>query len=167
MIVCKIWFVLPNLVAFIWQKEKRLWFFDYHLLTCSVRKMVLICLMKMWIYVCCINLIKSHAWYHTLLITFPNECLPCNKKMLLNLVAKLKFYTSFLHSGRRPTGAKRPSAGCPECICNRPRPWSRPCVSDWGCGAVILLSRGEFGREKNKICYERGCVWTFCYMPNL
>ena len=73
----------------------------------------------------------------------------------------------FLHSGRRPTGAKRPSAGCPECICNRPRPWRRPCVSDWGCGAVILLSRGEFGREKNKIGYQRGCVWTFCYMPNL
>ena len=40
-------------------------------------------------------------------------------------------------------------------------------VSDWGCGAVILLSRGEFGREKNKICYQRGYVWTFCYMPNL
>ena len=76
-------------------------------------------------------------------------------------------YGSNLHSGRRPTGAKRPSAGCPECICNRPRPWRRPCVSDWGCGAVILLSRGEFGREKNKICYQRGCVWTFCYMPNL
>ena len=74
---------------------------------------------------------------------------------------------NFLHSGRQPTGAKRPSAGCPECICNRPRPWSRPCVSDWGCGTVILLSRGEFGREKNKICYQRVCVWTFCYMPNL
>ena len=73
----------------------------------------------------------------------------------------------FLHSGRRPMGARRPSAGCPECICNRPRPWRRPCVSDWGCRAVILLSRGEFGREKNKICYQRGCVWTFCYMPNL
>ena len=66
------------------------------------------------------------------------------------------FKCVFLHSGR-----------CPECICNRPRPWRRPCVSDWGCGAVILLSRGEFGREKNKICYQRGCVWTFCYMPNL
>ena len=65
------------------------------------------------------------------------------------------------------TGAKCPSAGCPECICNRPRPWCRPCGSDWGCGAVILLSRGEFGREKNKICYQRGGVWTFCYMPNL
>ena len=48
-----------------------------------------------YIYICCINLIKSHSWYHTLLITFPNECLPCNKKMLLNLVAKMKFYTSF------------------------------------------------------------------------
>ena len=79
----------------------------------------------------------------------------------------MSWMNSFLHSGRRPTGAKRPSAGCPECICNRPRPWRRPCVSDWGCGAVILLSRGEFGREKNKICYQRGCVWTFCYMPNL
>ena len=56
----------------------------------------------------------------------------------------------FLHSGRWS-----------ECICNRPRPWSRPCVSDWGCGAVILLSRGEFGHEKNKICYQRGCVWTW------
>ena len=56
----------------------------------------------------------------------------------------------FLHSGRWP-----------ECICDRPRPWSRPCVSDWGCGAVISLSRGEFGREKNKICYQRGCVWTW------
>ena len=43
-----------------------------------------------------------------------------------------------------------PSPGCPECICNRPRPY----VSDWWCGAVIWLSRGEFGREKNKICYN-------------
>ena len=60
-------------------------------------------------------------------------------------------------------GAKRPSAGCPECISNRPRPR----VSDWCCGAVILLSQGEFGREKNKICYQRGSVWTFCYMSLL
>ena len=43
--------------------------------------------------VCWINLIKSHAWYHTSLITFPNECLPCNKKTLLNLVPKMKFCT--------------------------------------------------------------------------
>ena len=35
-----------NLVAFISQKEKSVWFFHYHLLTCSVRKMVLICLMQ-------------------------------------------------------------------------------------------------------------------------
>ena len=55
------------------------------------------------------------------------------------------------------------SSGCPECTCNRPRPR----VSDWGCGAMILLSRGEFVRKKNKICYQRGCVWTFCFMPNL
>ena len=41
------------------------------------------------------KLIKSHAWYHTSLITIPNECLPCNKKIKLNLVAKMKFYTSF------------------------------------------------------------------------
>ena len=90
--------------------------------------------------------------------------------LLLNyywIVVQNVFCVFFLHSGRRPTGAKRPSAGCPECICNRPRPWRRPCVSDWGCGAVILLSRGEFGREKNKICYQRVCVWTFYYMPNL
>ena len=31
-------------VAFISQKEKNVWFFYYHLSTCSVRKMVLICL---------------------------------------------------------------------------------------------------------------------------
>ena len=35
------------------------------------------------------------------------------------------------------------------------------------CGVVILLSRGEFGHERNKISYERVCVWTFCYMSNL
>ena len=38
--------LLPNLVAFILQKDKNVWFFNYHLLTCSVRKMVLICLMQ-------------------------------------------------------------------------------------------------------------------------
>ena len=38
--------LVPNLVAFISQKEKNVWFFDYHSLTCSVRKMVLICLMQ-------------------------------------------------------------------------------------------------------------------------
>ena len=36
-------FLLPNLVAFISKKEKNVWFFDYTLLTCSVRKMVLMC----------------------------------------------------------------------------------------------------------------------------
>ena len=35
-----------NLVAFISQKEKNVWFFDYHLLTRSVRKMALMCLMQ-------------------------------------------------------------------------------------------------------------------------
>ena len=35
------------------------------------------------------------------------------------------------------------------------------------CGVVILLSRGEFGRERNKISYQRGCAWTFCYVSNL
>ena len=38
--------LLPNLVAFISQKEKNVWFFDYHLLTFSVQKMVLMCLMQ-------------------------------------------------------------------------------------------------------------------------
>ena len=38
--------LLPNSVAFISQTEKNVWFFDYHLLTCSVRKMALICLMQ-------------------------------------------------------------------------------------------------------------------------
>ena len=38
--------LVPNLVAFISQNENNVWFFDYHLLTCSVRKMVLICLMQ-------------------------------------------------------------------------------------------------------------------------
>ena len=38
--------LVPNLVAFISQKEKNFCFFDYHSLTCSVRKMVLICLMQ-------------------------------------------------------------------------------------------------------------------------
>ena len=46
MIVCKIYFLLPNLVAFISQREKNVWFFDNHLLTCSVRKTVLMCLMQ-------------------------------------------------------------------------------------------------------------------------
>ena len=45
-IMYKIWFLLPNLVAFISQKDKNVWFFNYHLLTCSVRKMILICVMQ-------------------------------------------------------------------------------------------------------------------------
>ena len=44
--MCEIYFLLPNLVEFISQKEKNVSFFDYHLLSCSVRKMVLICLMQ-------------------------------------------------------------------------------------------------------------------------
>ena len=31
---------------FLSQKDKNVWFFDYHLLTCSVRKMLLMCLIK-------------------------------------------------------------------------------------------------------------------------
>ena len=46
MIVCKIHILLPNLVAFISQKKKNVWYVDYHLLTCSVRKMVLMYLMQ-------------------------------------------------------------------------------------------------------------------------
>ena len=44
--MCKIHFFQPNLVAFFLQKEKNVWFFNYHLLTCSVWKMVLIYLMQ-------------------------------------------------------------------------------------------------------------------------
>ena len=35
------------------------------------------------------------------------------------------------------------------------------------CGAVILLTRCEFGHERNKISHHCGCVWTVCYMSNL
>ena len=45
MIVCN-FFLLPNLVAFFSQKEKNICFFDYHLLTCTMRNMVLMCLMQ-------------------------------------------------------------------------------------------------------------------------
>ena len=45
-IVWKFWFLLPNVVAFFSQKGKTFWFFDFHLLTCSVRKMVLMCLLQ-------------------------------------------------------------------------------------------------------------------------
>ena len=38
--------LVPNLVTFTLQNEKKVCFYDYHLLTCSVRKMVLICLMQ-------------------------------------------------------------------------------------------------------------------------
>ena len=44
--MCKIYFLLPNLVAVILQKDKNVWFFNYHLLTCSVRKTELICLVQ-------------------------------------------------------------------------------------------------------------------------
>ena len=46
MIWREILLLVPNLVAFISQKEENVWFFDYRWLTCSVRKMVLICLMQ-------------------------------------------------------------------------------------------------------------------------
>ena len=52
---------------------------------------------KKWICVCYINLIKSHNCYHISLITFPSQCLPCNKKMLLNFVPKMKFHTFLYH----------------------------------------------------------------------
>ena len=38
--------LVPHLVAFISQNDKNVWFFDCHLLTCSVRNTVLICLMQ-------------------------------------------------------------------------------------------------------------------------
>ena len=42
----KILILLPNLIAFFSQKEKNVWFFDYHLLTCSLRNMVIMCLLQ-------------------------------------------------------------------------------------------------------------------------
>ena len=39
-------FLVPNLVAYFSQNEKNVLFIDYHLLTCSVRKIVLICVMQ-------------------------------------------------------------------------------------------------------------------------
>ena len=41
---------------------------------------------------CCVNLIKSHAWYHTSLIT-SKWMFTVWHEMLLNLVSKMKFYT--------------------------------------------------------------------------
>ena len=46
MIVCKIYFLLSNLVAFISQKDENVWFFNHHLLTCSVRKIVFMFFMQ-------------------------------------------------------------------------------------------------------------------------
>ena len=57
MILCEISFLVPNLVAFILQKEKTFGCLDCHLLTCSVRNMVLICLMQ---YTDICLLYKSH-----------------------------------------------------------------------------------------------------------
>ena len=87
--------LIPNLVAFISQKDKNVWFFNYRLLTCSVRKMVLIFFMQ---NIDMSLLYKSHQIARLvshLIIIFPNECLACNKKMLLNLVAKMKFFKYF------------------------------------------------------------------------
>ena len=56
--------------------EKNIWFFDYHLLTCSVRKMVLMCLMQN-IDLC--FLYKSHQL--ALLVSH-----------LINYLSKMKFY---------------------------------------------------------------------------
>ena len=81
MIVCKIWFLLPNLVAFISQKDKNVRFFNYHLSTCSVRKMELICL-KQNIDMCL--LYKSHQIARLvshLINHFSKWILPCNKKI--------------------------------------------------------------------------------------
>ena len=79
--MCKIKTLVQNLVAIISQKE----LFDYHLFTCSVRKMVLLCLMQN-IGMCllkCIMLLKQfydivaekrcyYFWWSTwLIIAFP------------------------------------------------------------------------------------------------
>ena len=68
---------------FISQTEKNVWFFDFSLLTCSVRKMILICLMQ---NIDMRLLYKSHQIARLvshLINHFPNESLPCNTKMLL------------------------------------------------------------------------------------
>ena len=95
--MCKMYLLLPNLVAFISQKEKTFGFFNYHLLTCNVRKMLLICLIQN-IDMCLlykphqIARLVSHLINH-----FSNEFLPCNKKMLLNLVEKNEILHIFLY----------------------------------------------------------------------
>ena len=81
--------------------------------------------------------------------------LPWTRQLQENIKRDISMFYYFIHD-LTLFFTFGPSAGCPECICNRQRPWSRPCVSDWGCGAVTLLSRCEFGREKNNICYQRG-----------
>ena len=72
---------------------------EIHLLTCSVRKIVLMCL-RQSIDMCL--LYKSHqiarVVSHPLIIFSTKEFLECTKKMLLNLVPKMKFFTFFLHN---------------------------------------------------------------------
>ena len=53
--------LLPNLVAFISQKETNVWFFDYHLLICSVRKMVLKRLMQNIDYVFVVSISSNRT----------------------------------------------------------------------------------------------------------
>ena len=92
--MCKIYFCCQIEYHFSRKRRKNVWFFDYHLLTRSVRKMVLICLMQT-IDKCL--LYSSHQitrLVSNLINHFSKWRLPCNKKMLLNLVEKNKFYTS-------------------------------------------------------------------------
>ena len=86
--------LVPNLVAFISQNEKNVWFFDYHLLTCCVRKKVLICLMQN-IDMCLLYKYHQIARLVSHLINhFSKWMFTVYHKMLLNSVAKMKFYTS-------------------------------------------------------------------------
>ena len=83
--------LVPNSVAFISQNEKNVCFFYFHLVSRSVRKMVLMFDEK--IDMCL--LYKCHQIAHLvsyLINHFSKWMLPCSKKMLLNFEAKMKFF---------------------------------------------------------------------------
>ena len=77
--------------------DKRL-VFDYHLLTCSVRKMVLMCMMQN-IDIClfCKSHLITRLVSH-LINDFSKWMFIVLHEILLNLVPKVKFYTFFISS---------------------------------------------------------------------
>ena len=77
--------------------DKNVWFFDYHLLTCSVRMMVLICLMQN-IDMCL--LYKSHQiarLVSNLIDFFSNWIFTAWQKHATKFGTKIEFYTFFLY----------------------------------------------------------------------